>query len=778
MSEQILSVTVNAFRGVPGEFVVSCPDGRSLACFGDNATGKSTIADALEWYFTGRIELLSHEGRQHAIRCLSAPEDQPTFVRVETTGDLGGEVVHPENPPSAARLVGTRETFLLRGRTLADFVNKRKAEKWRALTEILGLDAVDSLRLDLQRVRNQLREAAKESAQELQACSRELQTRVTEVRGDTILAALQAACLKAEVQAPSSLQQAVAPEWARSLVNQDPAQAQAMKRKGLSSEAENIPESAFDTSALAQWNDFLKSADSGINLQIDFLQTARALLKDSPDTGVCPLCGQTVDDSSLPGQVERTLVALQGASEELGRVEDGVRQLVDQVGIHESRRASLARRARQADVGISDPPVSLALEMQDALSGRAPIDPDVIASHGRALSRWDDDLRKALASGPIALVSSRDSLLVDLGVFAGEVRNWENARQRAESAERAYDLADQLLTGYQERQHEYFAAILDRISGRVTDIYERLHPEEGLHGVGVEPWGDKGVELAVDFHGTRQRPPHGVLSESHLNSLAISLFLAMAETFNEQLRFLVLDDVVNSFDVDHRGALSELLAHEFQDWQLIVLTHDSQFYNHLIKRAPSWIKREFTSWTYEEGPRTTDYATGGMLEKAQNALRKDDASGAAMKGRRALEELLQEICEGLHAPLAFRRGAGNDRRMSAELFSGLRRGLKDVSRPFLREIGPLLTDLEADLDAALNVESHAGRGRSGSAEIRAALERVESLDARWTCPACKTRVWHAGIPTSLRCRCGNLQFPPSTGEATTEQGDSPVGKKR
>jgi hypothetical protein len=34
----------------------------------------------------------------------------------------------------------------------------------------------------------------------------------------------------------------------------------------------------------------------------------------------------------------------------------------------------------------------------------------------------------------------------------------------------------------------------------------------------------------------------------------------MAETFNERLGFLVLDDVVNSFDVDHRGELAALLA--------------------------------------------------------------------------------------------------------------------------------------------------------------------------------------------------------------------------
>ena len=95
------------------------------------------------------------------------------------------------------------------------------------------------------------------------------------------------------------------------------------------------------------------------------------------------------------------------------------------------------------------------------------------------------------------------------------------------------------------------------------------------------------IELAIDFYGSRQRPPHGVLSESHLNSLAIALFLAMAESFNERIGFLVLDDVINSFDVEHRGRLAELLADGFSAWQLIVLTHDQQFFEHLCRRAPS-----------------------------------------------------------------------------------------------------------------------------------------------------------------------------------------------
>ena len=278
----------------------------------------------------------------------------------------------------------------------------------------------------------------------------------------------------------------------------------------------------------------------------------------------------------------------------------------------------------------------------------------------------------------------------------------------------------------------------------------------------MEPWTAKGLELAVDFHGSKQRPPHGVLSESHLNSLAIALFLAMAQTFNQKLRFLVLDDVINSFDLEHRGELAALLAEKFDDWQLVVLTHDRQFFDHLARRAPSWKRLEITSWNYEHGPRMTSYRSTGILGEAQERLAQGDVSGAATKARRALEELLQEICEALAATLPFRRGTRNDQREIGELMKGVRRGVKEHAKGMLKELEPLLKNLEADVQATLNVEAHASRGRSATAEVESSLRRLEQLDRIWSCPDCGTRLWYKGTPESSRCKCGKGLFPPSS----------------
>src|SRR2546430_2255401 len=117
-----------------------------MVIFGENGTGKSSVADIVEYYFTGTVEFLNREGRRHAIRNVGSDGSLKTWVEVETTGELGGRLAYPSRRPGDGRRIGGHETFLLRGRTLADFVNKSKGQKWEALSEILGLEAVDGLR--------------------------------------------------------------------------------------------------------------------------------------------------------------------------------------------------------------------------------------------------------------------------------------------------------------------------------------------------------------------------------------------------------------------------------------------------------------------------------------------------------------------------------------------------------------------------------------------------------------------------------------------------------
>ena len=296
MSEKVQRLVMHAFRGIPGEMTVDFGKGESIVVYGDNGTGKSTVADALEWYFTGQIELLSHEGRQHAVRYVGGEVDGVTSVEVVTSGTLGGKVVFPDERTAEALQAIRRETFLLRGRTLADFINKTKTEKWKALVEILGLDAIESLREDLQRARNDLRKKSKAAEEEVRTYRRALASGADEVTHDTVLANLQQICGMLGVDPPQSLDQVVDPSWLTTAVGASAPVSEPSERESLLAEIKALSAPAFERRTAEAWNDLVSSDRARLLPRASLVREAKRLFETgSIEKGRCPLCGQKVD---------------------------------------------------------------------------------------------------------------------------------------------------------------------------------------------------------------------------------------------------------------------------------------------------------------------------------------------------------------------------------------------------------------------------------------------------------------------------------------------------
>lgn len=761
MAERITHITTTAFRGVVDSWSVDLPAGSSLIVHGDNGTGKSTIADALEFYFKGHIDFLRPEGRAGAIRHVGASAATPTSVEVQTTGVLGGSVAGiGGRPPPQALQVGSRETFLLRGRTLVEFIEKPKGEKWKALAEILGLEAMDHLRLDLQTVKNELTTESGRAAANLSARAKALAPRVAAVAEAEVLSAIQDKCKEAGVTPPATLDAAFDPAWLETISAADEGSRRGMRFRSLVASLKGRGSVAQDLQAAVTWNNLVASTTAASRVRLVLFQAAQDYERAVPFEDRCPLCDQPISSTQLSDGIRAVLDSLAEAAATLQSAEAGIGQLVGTLESAESFVLEQTLAAERLGVEVKGGHEGISQLVKSAVRERRVVPLDGLASYSEAFGRWCGEAAKSVEAAVPRPETAQTKALVALGALVADARAWHTDQLADLSARRAASRATEIFAAYQAAQRSYFDRVLMTISGRVAQLYSSLHPEEGLGSVDVGLWTDKGVELSIDFHGTRQRPPHGVLSESHLNSLAIALFLAMAEAFNQELGFLVLDDVVNSFDARHRGQLARLLTEEFQAWQLIVLTHDPIFFERVRRLAKGWLFLEITSWSYDLGPRTTRYQSGTMLEKAELQLGESKVA-AAVTGRRALEELLQEICESLGADLRFRRGVRNDRRECGELLVGLRRLLKKHKRGLVEELDPLLRAVEADLAGAFNVESHASMAAASAEEIRQALTNVRTLDARWTCAECHRRVWHKGDDGPWQCECGRLQFPPA-----------------
>jgi hypothetical protein len=760
VKERLTRISLEAFRGVLYPYEIKLDQGQSLLMYGDNGTGKSSLADAIEWYFTGDIELLAKEGRDHAVRHLGAPKDQKTLVEIDTNGELGGSC-SPKSPNEAAIEAASRETFLLRGRTIADFVDKSKGEKWSALQRLLGLGAIDELRTDLQKARSELKRTRDAATAKLkEAAAAVVAQKVKPDKIDAALAKLAKAC---GFEAQDTIE-----DYAKldllSLI--DPAKAPMSSKSAATAQlAAELAgaEIDVDTDAFGAWNETIDS-DAGDPTLVDVLGAASRFVEANPDTKVCPVCDKKVVADALKKKLAATLAELEEQGAQFSTAETAAENAAD--ALMQLQKDRTRWRTKAKEVGVELPAiVDGAKAIKSAIAERRAIDVKATTAVIDKLTAWDKNARTQLASQTAEPEApSTRNQAIEFGQLLVAAKQWSDASASEQRAKDAYERADSVFELCQAEQKKYVQSVLEQISAEVARLFERLHPM-GANGrkvgsVAVETWGDKGIELAVDFYGQRQRPLHGVLSESYMNSVAIVLFLAMARTFNERLNFLVLDDVVNSFDVTHRGRLGEVLIEEFEDWQLIVLTHDRYFFEQVRRRVKGWSSYQVLGWSYDRGPSLREQRGATDVDAALELLDAGAIGDAARRGRRGLEHVLKELCEGLEVPLPYRRGNDNEFREIGQLLSGLRRLLKDDSqgKKFLASIDGTLRSLEADAQAVLNAEAHASDSGPSTGEVRSTLERVRDFDTLWTCTKCNTRIWKE---SGVRCKCGASPFPPN-----------------
>ena len=118
-----------------------------------------------------------------------------------------------------------------------------------------------------------------------------------------------------------------------------------------------------------------------------------------------------------------------------------------------------------------------------------------------------------------------------------------------------------------------------------------------------------------------------------IHSIALALRLAAIRRFNCAAPIIVLDDVVTSYDADHRRNIASAIAAEFSGSQIIITTHDERFFNYLKDQleAKDWhFKRIIGLGPY--GPRFADHKVSDAMIEARWA----EGQSAANEMRQAV----------------------------------------------------------------------------------------------------------------------------------------------
>ena len=198
-------------------------------------------------------------------------------------------------------------------------------------------------------------------------------------------------------------------------------------------------------------------------------------------------------------------------------------------------------------------------------------------------------------------------------------------------------------------------AIMGRVQGMIRELQDRTNDlYKAIQGDGIaappirlELPRDGGIEhrqirLLIDFRDRSGVVPGGYLSDSQIHTLTLALRLSAIRMLNSNFPIIVLDDVVTSYDVERRKNIARVIGERFEDFQIVLVTHDEQFFKMLPDhvRAGRWIFKRITDLDPEFGPRFDDYQT--QDQAIESMLERNES--AAVKMRMAEEEWLYRIC--------------------------------------------------------------------------------------------------------------------------------------
>lgn len=164
-----------------------------------------------------------------------------------------------------------------------------------------------------------------------------------------------------------------------------------------------------------------------------------------------------------------------------------------------------------------------------------------------------------------------------------KIKYFEKQREILEKQRKSFEL---IYNEFVKKQKEGLENFISTFSGKINEFYQFMNPGEPFQEIKIVTIGEddelNGITIEYKYNDKWVSPPQKYFSESHLNCFGLSFFLASVEAFNENNKFILLDDVISSFDSNHRKRFADLLFEKFSKHQIILLTHEFEWFSSIV----------------------------------------------------------------------------------------------------------------------------------------------------------------------------------------------------
>ncbi len=779
---RIKSIALEWFRGAADPVALE-PDCKSLVVYGANGSGKSSFVDAVEYVLShGRIRHLAHEysgkHQEKGIPNTHKPKDRKAALTIKFKDDseLKTEIKDNGSYTSTGAEAVAVDTWdyrrtVLRQDEVATFIHDTKGGKYSALLPLLGLDQMEVAAENLHQLARVVENEAK--LRETRVALKQVEaTRKTAFGTDTndqILKTIGDLHTKycpdksATTDAMSRCKELeTALDTRIAMCSADDRRHVALKgaaELGLKRHVDSVRAASMKLAG---------AAEPVIAEKLDVLQKTVAFVDKLGDAKEvkCPACGRFISTDEFQAHVTAERKRLKEIIDTFDTWKAAIGTLSDTVKSLKSNLGKVEVKSWRDELAVG--------ALADNFAHLDGLNAEVLRA-----SCGEQDL-KAIEGNLLPLIAAAASASKDAPPDAQAL---STAKRTAEAGKAVIDGKDQAATvartealvgfvnsleqGVRDEIRLRCQTVIDEISADIQAMWTTLHPGEAIEDVRLylPNDADKAIDIHLKFYGVEQDSPRLTLSEGYRNSLGLCIFLAMAKREASRDRPLFLDDVVVSLDRNHRGMIQELLEKEFSGRQVVVLTHDREWYTELRQQmdAKRWGFKVLLPYeTPKIGIRWSHKTTTFDDARAQVKDRPDSAGNDA---RKIMDVELSLIAERLQIRMPYLRADKNDKRMAHDF---LQRIVADGKKCFQVKTG---SDYPAHTTAIAAWEetdrllvSWANRASHTfdlvPAEATKLIDACEKALEFFKCISCGKGVWFsdAANPEWVQCQCGQIRW--------------------
>jgi DNA repair exonuclease SbcCD ATPase subunit len=781
---KISSIELTWFRGAATKVTLNTGY-KSAAIYGDNGSGKSSFVDGFEYNVTkGKIHHLKNEYSDlylnNCVRNIETPSSQQCIAKICFEKS---DFVQSEIPESGKfKFTGSSAEFLekiqswniqkhvLRQNEVADFIQSTKTEKYSILSPLLGLQGMEDVATNLIKIKESMLKKAKfeSMAGEYNYIKSELLGFFTGTDSITIKNQVELRANKyitstGDIDAISK--QAIA-ALEKLLQDKEPI----VKRYIVINNLAKTPLGARIEAVAKLEEKLAEASESYVDHKIPILENTETILnsiEDLTEEIECPACGRKIVGSEFKLHVDTQLEQLKLVRQLKVSLTTAKQQLI----LALTSFITQSKNEKAFNEWLSSP------ENQQLMVSLNKLDEFTV---GQATDRWSSEKITSLQNTITEVMPklerelqhqppTTNTIVDDLKFFQTclKVKRFKSLEEAISKVQILSKAIDDTYFAIRQKIASITSQILTEISTDIARIWGLLHPGQPIEGVHLSrSEKDKAIEVCLKFYGNPQSDPRLTLSEGHRNSLGLSIFLALANQGSAKENPIFLDDIVSSLDREHRGMVTQLLCTELLERQVILFTHDREWFGELTRMldAKSW--KFFTLKPYAGPSAGIELLPTTYTFEEAESLMTDHISSVGNAVRAIMDTELPKVAQKLKLDMPYLQGQTNDTRTAFDFLNQL---ISKGEKRFQINDGngwkPYQGAIETWKEARSQLEGWANRATHGGSlsavEAKKLIETCNKALLFFQCSeaGCERKaVWALSAGDHVRCDCGKVRW--------------------